>query len=126
VRITTKHFVLLVAAREPAGGPMTPSSRPQSERYARLGLIVSRRIGGAVARNRVKRLCRECFRLFPELLPGEVDLVVVARHGADSMKLQEVRAEWERVVGPLRRGAALALARRPEQPHVSAGKQPAR
>jgi ribonuclease P protein component len=45
----------------------------------RLGLSVSRKVGGAVGRNRVKRLLREAFaRVEPELAPGQ-DLVLVAR-----------------------------------------------
>jgi ribonuclease P protein component len=45
----------------------------------RLGLSVSRKVGGAVQRNRVKRLLREAFaRLEPELAAGQ-DLVIVAR-----------------------------------------------
>jgi ribonuclease P protein component len=46
--------------------------------HARLGLSVSRKQGGAVARNRWKRLLREAFRLSLLELPA-VDLVVIPR-----------------------------------------------
>jgi ribonuclease P protein component len=115
-RVMTPHFVLLVARHEPS----SPAGAPGECPCARLGLVASRRIGGAVARNRVKRLCRECFRLLPELLPAGVDLVVIARDGSDCMKLHEVRAEWEGVATTLRRRATEALAQSRPQPHVSA------
>jgi ribonuclease P protein component len=51
--------------------------------HPRLGLSVSRRIGGAVVRNRWKRLIREAFRLTRDNLPKGFDLVVVPRQGAD-------------------------------------------
>lgn len=49
---------------------------------ARLGLSVGKRVGGAVERNRVKRVLREEFaRIAVDLAPG-VDYVVIARSGA--------------------------------------------
>src|SRR6476646_2861147 len=45
----------------------------------RLGLSVSRRVGGAVERNRVKRVLREAFWAEAERLPDDSDYVVVAR-----------------------------------------------
>ncbi|HEV3005968.1 MAG TPA: ribonuclease P protein component [Pirellulales bacterium] len=49
--------------------------------FPRLGLSVSRKVGGAVQRNRWKRLLREAFRLGRHELPAGLDLVVVPRAG---------------------------------------------
>lgn len=46
---------------------------------ARLGLSVSRRVGGSVDRSRVKRLLREAFRAEESQLAADVDYVLVAR-----------------------------------------------
>jgi ribonuclease P protein component len=60
-------------------------AQPRGEGQVRLGLIVSRKVGESVVRNRVKRRLREAFRhLRPQLdslatLKG-MDVVVVARH----------------------------------------------
>jgi ribonuclease P protein component len=85
-RASTPHFVLLVAA-QPASEPKGPS---------RLGVVVTKKIGNAVARNRVKRLCRECFRVWPDLVPDGIDLVVIAKAGAPELGLEAVRGEWQR------------------------------
>jgi len=49
----------------------------------RLGLSVSRKVGGAVQRNRWKRLLREAFRLVAVELPQGIDLVVIPRPTAE-------------------------------------------
>jgi ribonuclease P protein component len=48
----------------------------------RLGLSVSRRVGGAVERNHIKRLLREAFEQEAERLPDGHDVVIVARSEA--------------------------------------------
>ena len=56
----------------PRGGDESP----------RLGLSVSRRVGGAVVRNHVKRLLREAFAAEGDRIPAGTDVVVIARKGA--------------------------------------------
>jgi ribonuclease P protein component len=55
----------------------------------RLGVSVSRRVGGAVERNRVKRVLREAFWAEAERLPDTSDYVVVARPDARELAERE-------------------------------------
>ena len=59
----------------------------------RLGVSVSKDHGGAVRRNKLKRLLREAFRLERQRLPVELDLVLIPRQRAEDFPLAELRAE---------------------------------
>ena len=82
VRFQSTHFVLYAGrlGDEPA--------------QSRLGVTVSRRIGNAVVRNRVKRRVREIFRKEMRAnLPADTSIVVIARAGADAMASAAMRDE---------------------------------
>ena len=68
---------------------------------ARLGVTVSGRIGNAVTRNRIKRWVREAFRAVAAGLPA-VDVVVVARPGAERAGLAGARAALDSALERLR------------------------
>jgi len=67
------------AAAKQSRGPLAIYSKPNDLPHCRWGLSVSRRVGNAVRRNRVKRLLRESIRLLQHDFPRGYDIVIVVR-----------------------------------------------
>jgi ribonuclease P protein component len=61
---------------------------------SKLGVISSRKLGNAVARNRARRLMREAFRLNQLELKAPVDMVLVARASIVGKSRQEVERDY--------------------------------
>jgi ribonuclease P protein component len=99
-RSSANRFLVLYAFPRGADGADGP----------RLGLSVSRRVGGAVERTRVKRALREAFWEEALRLPQDRDYVVVARPDARGLAEREgaagMRAALAELADGLRGGAA--------------------
>jgi ribonuclease P protein component len=63
----------------------------------RLGLVSSRKVGGAVQRNRARRRLREAWRLNRHRLKGRADVVLVARRAIGRATVTEVEEELMRL-----------------------------
>jgi ribonuclease P protein component len=66
---------------------------------SRLGVITSRKVGGAVERNRARRLLRESFRRHQLELSKPVDLVLVARPSIAGKSFMQVEREFLLALG---------------------------
>jgi ribonuclease P protein component len=80
----------------------------ESDRDPRLGVSVGRKVGGAVERNRVKRLLRDAFWAVAGELPDGHDFVVVARPESGELASREGEAGIERSLRELLEKAGFA------------------
>lgn len=87
--------------------------RRDADPAPRLGVSVSKDHGGAVRRNKLKRLLREAFRLEQSRLPAAIDLVLIPRQREDDFPLAELRRE---VVALVHRALQGGGRRRPQAP----------
>ena len=87
------------AGARAAGRWLVVFGRPTTgDEPARLGVTASRRVGGAVVRNRCKRRIRELYRLHQPVVCDRLELVVNARPGCESAPWEQLVLEYERCV----------------------------
>jgi ribonuclease P protein component len=84
-RLVTKHLVILAAPNDLPG--------------VRIGLTASKKVGGAVVRNRAKRLLREIYRRNKHLFPQGHDFILIAKYGMADTSYHDLAQELARAIG---------------------------
>src|SRR5262249_18627963 len=94
--------------RRLACGCLLLNWRPVSDQGSKLGVVASRRIGGAVVRNRARRLLREAFRMNQARLIRPAEIVLIARASIVGCDFHQVEMD---LLQALRRASLIQLDR---------------
>jgi ribonuclease P protein component len=90
-KIQNRHFIFLF-------------SRSCRE-HSRIGITVSRKVGDAVVRNRIKRLIRENFRRMRPMIVGAWDINIIAKRNAANLSGDEVGSSLTQLIEGIHRNA---------------------
>jgi ribonuclease P protein component len=119
-----RHFLVFVIreraaqvglARDPARQITSAEGRERLP-PPRLGVTVTRKVGGAVVRNRIKRLVRESFRRERHRFPSGMAMVWVAKRDATEVSFAQVRSDMQTL--------ARRLSRDPQRPFLGRDESP--
>ena len=78
-RLSSKNFILFLYQNE--------------HQFHRLGVMVKKEIGPATYRNRIKRYCREFFRLHKQQIRGSFDMIILVKRGCAIRRYIEAAEE---------------------------------
>ena len=106
-----RHFLVFMSSsslssKSSIASSAMPPRRPGDETLVRLGVTVTRKVGPAVVRNRIKRYVREAFRRKRGSFTPGCDMVWVAKQSAASVGYAEVAAAMDALTRRVPPGAA--------------------
>jgi len=87
-RLVGRHFIVVYGARE--------------DPHSRIGITVTKKIGNAVTRNRLKRVCREFFRTHQKRMAAAYDVHVIARNAAARAAQKELVSSLEKLFSQIK------------------------
>jgi ribonuclease P protein component len=73
--------------------------KENGQQFHRLGVVVSKEVGPATYRNRIKRMCREFFRFHKHKIKGGFDIIILAKRECLLRKYVDAKEELGRVLG---------------------------
>jgi ribonuclease P protein component len=82
-KVYNKHFILIYL--------------PNANKKSRLGITVTKRVGKSVQRNRIKRYCREFFRLNRCIAPENRDINIIAKKNALALDSEQMFQTLEHI-----------------------------
>ena len=72
--------------------------RKEEQEEFRIGLSVSKKVGNAVTRNRIKRYLRQAFLEIKDGMQNDMDYVIIARHQAATIDFHETKKSLQHVL----------------------------
>ena len=81
-KVVSRSFILFIKNNE--------------RNFHRLGVVVSKEVGPATYRNRIKRVCREFFRLHKHQIKGAADIIILTKKGCNIRGYKDAKDELRR------------------------------
>lgn len=95
LRLKKEFEAVFAAGRKTVTRDLVAWHSPGGDREKKIGLMVSKKTGGAVKRNRLKRLLREAFRLTSRELKEGTRLIIYPKAGCAMNNLAQARQELD-------------------------------